>query len=40
MDCKDLSEAGAFIPKDIWDMYILKKDNSKITMKPKDFTKK
>jgi len=40
MDIKDLSEAGAFIPKEIWDSYILKEDNTKIKIKPKDFTKK
>ena len=40
MDVKDLTEAGAFVPKEIWDEYIIKKDNSKIRMTPQDFTKR
>ena len=39
MDLQDLGEAGAFIPKEIWDKYILKEDNTKIKITPKDYTK-
>jgi len=39
MDIKDASESGAFIPKEIWEEYIIKKDNTKIQIRPKDFTR-
>ena len=39
MDLQDLGEAGAFIPKEIWDKYILKEDNTKIKITPQDYTK-
>jgi hypothetical protein len=38
MDCQDISEAGAFVPREIWDKYILKEKKTKqIIMKPKVF---
>lgn len=40
MDLQDVSEAGAFISKEVWDKYIIKEDDKpKIVIKPKDFTK-
>lgn len=39
MDIKDLEEAGAFISKEIWDEFILKKRKG-IVMKPVDYTRK
>lgn len=39
MDVQDLSEAGAFVPKEIWDDYIIKKDPNRIEFIPRDFTK-
>jgi len=38
MDIKDLESAGAFIPKEIWDKYILRK-KQKVTVSPRDYTK-
>ena len=39
MDLKDLESAGAFIPREVWDSFIIQSDKSKITIKPKDYTK-
>jgi len=39
MDLKDLESAGAFIPSETWDSFIVKKDTSKVTFKPRDYTK-
>jgi hypothetical protein len=39
MDLTDLESAGAFIPKEVWDKFIFKTDNSKIQIKPRDYTK-
>lgn len=39
MDIRDLEEAGAFISKDIWDSFIIKKQN-KLTIKPIDYTRR
>lgn len=38
MDIKDLESAGAFIPKETWENYILKKTDQ-LTFKPRDYTK-
>jgi hypothetical protein len=38
MDIKDLESAGAFISKEVWDSYIIKK-TTKIKVKPRDYTK-
>jgi len=38
MDIKDLEESGAFISKEIWDNFILKKKKG-IIMKPVDYTR-
>lgn len=40
MDTEDLSQAGAFVPREIWDNFILKQDKTKITIKPKDYTRR
>jgi hypothetical protein len=37
-DLEDLSNAGAFIDKEIWDKYILEK-KQKVTVSPRDYTK-
>jgi hypothetical protein len=39
MDLKDLESAGAFIPRETWDSFIVKKDTSKVKFKPRDYTK-
>lgn len=39
MDLKDLESAGAFIPRETWDSFIIKKDNSKVKFVPRDYTK-
>ncbi len=38
MDLKDVEEAGAFVQKEVWEQYILKKSDG-IKIKPNDFTK-
>ena len=38
MDLRDLEEAGAFVPKEIWDEFILKKPKG-VKMTPRDYTK-
>ena len=39
MDLKDLESAGAFIPRETWDSFIIKKDASKVKIVPRDYTK-
>ena len=39
MDLKDLESAGAFIPREVWDSFIIKKDTSKVKFVPRDYTK-
>jgi hypothetical protein len=39
MDLKDLESAGAFIPRETWDSFIIKKDTSKVKFVPRDYTK-
>ena len=39
MDLKDLESAGAFIPREVWDSFIIKKDASKVKIVPRDYTK-
>ena len=39
MDLKDLESAGAFIPKETWDSFIIKKDTGKVKFKPRDYTR-
>ena len=39
MDLKDLESAGAFIPRETWDSFIIKKDTGKVKFKPRDYTK-
>ncbi len=38
MDLRDVEEAGAFVQKEVWDSYIIKKKEG-VTIKPNDFTK-
>ena len=38
MDLRDLEEAGAFVPKEIWDEFILSKPKG-VKMTPRDYTK-
>ena len=40
MDLIDLESAGAFVPREIWDKFVLKKNPSKLVMTPTDFTKR
>lgn len=39
MDLHDIEDAGAFIEKEVWDSFIIKKANDKVTFKPRDYTK-
>jgi hypothetical protein len=38
MDLSDLENAGAFISREVWDKYILKKSD-KVTIEPTNYTK-
>ncbi len=38
MDLVDLEQAGAFVPREIWDEFILKKPEG-VKMTPRDYTK-
>jgi hypothetical protein len=35
----DLESAGAFVPREIWDGYVIKKDASKIKITPRNYAK-
>jgi hypothetical protein len=39
MSLADVSEAGAFVEREVWDSFIIKKDTSRVTFKPRDYTK-
>lgn len=39
MDLSDIEDAVAFVEPQVWEKFILKTDNSKITIKPKDYTR-
>ncbi len=39
MSLADVSEAGAFVEREVWDSFIIKKDTSRVTLKPMYYTK-